>query len=61
MEPMTKPANIKDELADLRRNGDPRATDADRDIWRQILSNDELSEWTDELVSGDYAELDTET
>ena len=60
MEPMTKPTNIKDELAEMRRNGDPRATDADREIWRQILSNDELSEWTDELVNGDHAELDAE-
>lgn len=60
MGPMAEPTNIKDELAELRRNGDPAVSDDTKEAIRNLTQAEWEAHgaWVDELVASDFDDVD---
>jgi len=62
MKPMTQPArkSVKDEIDEIRRNGDPRFSAKARQLAKTMFTTSEYGEAVDQLIAGDFDELDND-
>ena len=61
MEPMAQPTNnVKEEIAELRRGGDPRFSAETKKLFTTLLTGSEYGNAVDALVAGDFDDVDSD-